>query len=328
MQSNTYSVFLAETILYVLKPDPIILAQSQVYIQWLKCKKLQLVVGGYAYLLPWTTVVLRCPTRHFRKGHVRWLKEGMPLLGLPRLSVTPLGHVKIKQLRASDAGIYTCVAGQAREDFVLRLIGGKQKLPVPERADSWPHAETAMMLDVAPTGVSPQGLSISLNRYDNIVEHLLALKGTVQDEKDIVDKAHSSEKNRSTLEDERGSSEHARPLVLIADTRRLDEITLKLSDGLGGPQAEQLIAKLLSELTMTQGETNESPKARARGPVIVQRPRKGIVTSTSEMIAHVGTSVLLQEQVVSLELRCEALGNPEPTVTWTKNRKELHYDNR
>ncbi|XP_059211073.1 ADAMTS-like protein 1 isoform X1 [Centropristis striata] len=335
-----------------VKPDPTILAQRKVYIQLRKGKKLQLVVGGYAYLLPWTTVVLRCPTRHFRKGHIRWLKEGKPLVGLPHLSITSLGYVKIQQVRASDAGIYTCVAGQVQEHFVLQIIGSKQKLSVPE---SWLLAGGQQKVgqpDVTSAGERFQELPTSLNQYDNIVEHLLELKGSLQDVKDTADKTHSSEKNRSTLEDERASSELSSMLVLIADTHRLNELMHNLSEGVGGPWGEQLIAQLLSELTITQGETNESTlhppesaesstqgpllykpnikahASRPRSPVIIQRSRKVGVVPSSEMIVHVGVPVLLQKPIASLELRCEALGNPEPSLSWTKNGKELHYNSR
>lgn len=335
-----------------IKPDPTIMAQRKVYIQWRKGKKVQLVVGGYAYLLPWTTVVLRCPTRHFRKGHIQWLKEGKPLVSLPHLSTTSIGYVKIQQVRASDAGIYTCVAGQAREHFVLQIIGSKRKLPVPEVAESWLLTGGQQKIgqpDVASTGERFQELPISANQYDNIVERLLELKGSVQE--DVVDKPHSNENNKSTPEDERASSELPIPVVLIADTHRLDEITHNLSEGLGGPQGEQLITQLLSELTMTKDETNEStlhpPESaesstqgpllykpnikahttRPRSPVIIQRPRKVGVPS-SEIIVHVGVPVLLQKPVASLEMRCESLGNPEPSITWTKNGKELYYNSR
>lgn len=309
---------------------------------------MQLVVGGYAYLLPWTTVVLRCPTRHFRKGHIRWLKEGKPLISLPHLSITSLGYVKIHQVRASDAGIYTCIAGQAQEHFLLQIIGSKQKLSLPE---SWlleSRQQKVGRSGVTSTRERIQELPISLNQYDNIVEHLLELKGSIQDEKYLADKPHSSEKNRSTPEDERASSELSIPVVIIADPQRLDEIT----HNLGGPQGEQLIAQLLSELTMAQSETNESTlhptesaesstqgpfiyrphikshSSRARNPLIIQRSKKVGVASQSEMVVHVGVPVFLQKQVSTLEIRCEAVGSPEPSITWMKNGKRLHYSSR
>ncbi|XP_029932614.1 ADAMTS-like protein 1 isoform X2 [Myripristis murdjan] len=339
--------------LEVIKPDPTILAQRKVYIQWRKGKKLQFVVGGYAYLLPWTSVVLRCPTRRFRKGHIQWLKEGRPLVSLPHLSITSQGYMKIQQLRPSDAGIYTCVAGQAQENFVLKVIGSKQKLSVPETGESWLLSDgqrKASQPDVASTGERFWELHISLNQYDNIVQRLLDLKGSILDEKE-PDLTDSNEKNRSTMEDEE-TSELSSPLMLIADTHRLDEIIHNLSEGFGGPRGEQLIAQLLTELTMTQGENNESTlhppekaesstqgpllykpnikthPTRLRGPMIIHRPRKVGVVSSSEVVVHVGMPVLLQRQVASVELKCEALGNPKPTITWTKSGKELHYNSR
>lgn len=329
-----------------VKPDPTILAQKKVYIQWRKARKLQLVVGGYAYLLPWTTVVLRCPTRHFRKGHIQWLKDGRPLVAFPHLSITPPGCVKIQQVRASDAGVYTCVAGSAQEHFVLQIIGSKQRLSPPE---SWRLSAGQRKTDGASAGEGFQELPVSLNQYDKIVERLLELKGSVHEEKD-TDKPQPSEKNRPTLEDE--SSEPSSLFVLVADTRRLDELTHDLSEGLGGPWGEQLIAQLLSEFTVTRGETNESTlhppestesstqgpllykpdvkahASRPRSPVIIQRSRKVEAAPSSDMMVHVGVPVLLQKPVSSLELKCEVLGSPEPSLTWTKNGKRLQYSSR
>lgn len=333
-----------------VKPNPTILAQRKVYIQWRKGKKLHLVVGGYGYLLPWTTLVLRCPTRHFRKGHIQWLKDGKPIISHPHLSITSLGYVKIQQIRVSDAGIYTCIAGPAQEHFVLQIIGSKQKLSAP---DSWHLLEGKQKFN-QPDGASIaerfEELPISLNQYDNIVEYLLELKSSLQDEKEVTDKPLFGEKNRSALEDE--SSDFSSRFVLIADTHRLDKITHNLSEGLRGPRGEQVIAQLLKELTMKQGETNESTlhtpesaessmqvpllykpniiahASRPRSPMIIQRPRKVGVAPSSDMIVNVGMPVLLQKPIPSLELRCEARGNPEPFLVWTKNGKDLHYNRR
>lgn len=345
-----HSLFCFFSIPDSVKPEPTILAQRKVYIQWRKGKKLHLIVGGYAYLLPWTTVVLRCPTRHFRKGHIQWLKEGKPLVSQPHLSITSLGYVKIQQVRPSDAGVFTCVAGPAQEHFVLQIIGSKQKLSVPE---SWLLRNGQQKLgqsDMTSVGERFHELPISLNRYDGIVERLLGFKGSLQVEKEGADKTHSGEKNRSTLEDE--NSDLSSLVVLTADTHRLDEIMHSLSESHGGARTEQLIAQLLSELTMSRGETNESTlhppenaesstqgpplykpnikahTSRPRTPVIIQRSRKFGMMPASDMVFHVGVPVLLQKHVSSLELRCEALGSPEPSLTWTKNRKQLHYSSR
>uniref|UniRef100_A0A3Q3MYL5 Ig-like domain-containing protein n=1 Tax=Labrus bergylta TaxID=56723 RepID=A0A3Q3MYL5_9LABR len=266
-----------------------------------------------------------CP-QHW-KGHIQWLKEGKPLVvSFPHLTVTSQGYMKIQQVRASDAGIYTCVAGQANEHFVLQIIGSKKKLSLPE---AWLLAGKRRdgRLDVSSPGDRFQELPVPLNQYDNLVEQLLELKGNLPDEKD-VEKLHSSEKNRSTKMDERVNSELSSHIVLIADPQRLDEIMDNLSEGLGGLWRERLITQLLSELTTTEVETNEStlhpPETaesstqqpllhkpniktqvtKPRSPVIVQRPRKVGVVPLSDMIVYVGVPVLLQKPIASLELRC------------------------
>lgn len=292
-------------------------------------------------------MVLRCPTRHFRKGQIHWLKEGKPLINLPHLSITSLGYVKIHQVRASDAGIYTCVAGEAQEHLVLQIIGSKQKLSV---AESMLRRQKVGRPDAISAQERFQELHSSLNRYDAIIERLLNHKESIRDEKYIADKSPASEKNSSTLEDE--GSEIYIPEVLVADTRRLEETMKNVAEDLGGLREEQLIAQLLSELTVAQGETNESTlhppesaesstqeplhykpntkvhTARPRNPLIIQRSKKIGEGPQSEMIVYVGMPVFLQKPVVSLVLKCEAVGNPDPSVTWSKNGKELRYSSR
>ncbi|XP_051934232.1 ADAMTS-like protein 1 isoform X1 [Hippocampus zosterae] len=284
-----------------LKPDPTILAQRNVYIQWRKSKKVHLVVGGTAYLLPWTTMVLRCPTRHIRKANIQWLKDGKPLMSLPHLFVTPLGFVKIQHVGPSDAGTYACVAGQAKEHLVLQVIGAKQKLHGPE-------------------ATRVQELSISPNT-EYVVESLLQL---------------GVEQNKTTWQD-RGDI----PNVIILDRQRLDEL-----DNLRGKQGEQVIAQLLSELSLSHDETNHSAShspemdlpstlgpllrkpghsTRYRGPVIIQSPEEVGTLSSSHVTVNVGAPILLRKPYASLEIKCESLGYPQPSLTWTKNGKRVRH---
>ena len=79
-------------------------------------------------MLPKTAVVLRCPTRRFRKPLITWEKDGQHLISSAHVTVAPFGYLKIHRLKPSDAGIYTCSAGPAREQFVIKLIGGNRKL--------------------------------------------------------------------------------------------------------------------------------------------------------------------------------------------------------
>lgn len=313
----------------VVKSDGTILAQKKVYVQWRKAKRLHLVIGGHAYLLPWTTLLLRCPTRHFRKGHVQWLKDGKPLANVPHVSVSALGQVRVQQVRPSDGGVYTCVAGSAHEHFVLQVLGSKKKPGAPER-----RQQKAGQSD----GTSGGEFCSSLNRYDAVVEQLLELKRSLREDA-------ATPGVRNNPEDE--GPERSGLFLLAADAYRLDQL---LSDGgLGGPRAPQLLARLFHQLSATQEGANEStlhppdgaesstlapflskPRIKAqtsKSPVIIQR-RPKVQPPSADMVVAVGAPVLLQRPPSSLELSCEVLGSPEPSVTWTRNGKKLQQNSR
>lgn len=328
------------------KPDPAILTQRKVYIQWRKGPKLHFVVGGYAYLLPWTSIVLSCPTRHFRKGHVRWLKDGKPLLLLPHVSISHTGYIRIQQIRASDAGVYTCVAGLAHADFVLKLLGSKKtKVSVPE-ADSWATGggkNSAKTYQIS----SKEKDVLTFSRYDIVVQHLLNLKGL------SLEMYVSKE-----LLDEDAGFDSQSPQVLVADMEKLDDITRNLSGGLQDTQKEDLITQLLEDLTKKTGENNDStleaheeeefttPEYISRGndlklasqstrqwkgplrrPVILQTFSR-IYKSPNEILTNAGSFVVVPRQAMRVELKCEAHGNPKPVMIWTKEGMELKNGSR
>ncbi|GAA6089743.1 ADAMTS-like protein 1 isoform X2 [Tachysurus ichikawai] len=328
------------------KPDPAILTQRKVYIQWRKGPKLHFVVGGYAYLLPWTSVVLSCPTLDFRKGHVRWLKDGKPLLLLPHVSISHMGYIKIQQIRASDVGMYSCVAGQKQENFVLKLLGSKKtKLSGPE-TDVW-------VTDGGKNSANTYQISskekevLTFNRYDIVVQHLLNLEGL----------SLETYVSKELLDDDAVFDSQS-PQVLVADMEKLDAVTRNLSGGLQGTQKEELITQLLEELTRKSSENNDSileanekqkfttPKNISRGndlrlvsqstrqwkgplrrPVIVQKFSR-VYKSPHEIVTNAGSLVVVSRQVTRMELKCEVHGNPMPVTIWTKEGMELKNDSR
>ncbi|XP_043953639.1 ADAMTS-like protein 1 isoform X1 [Gambusia affinis] len=334
------------------KPDATILGQRKVYIQWKKSKKLQLVVGGYAYLMPWTTLILRCPTRNIRKGHIQWLKEGKPLVNRPQFSIKSQGFLKIQQVHPTDAGVYTCTAGSAREHFVLHILGSKKKLAVPESWMNKSRQHKTTRPGITSTSGTMQELPIPLNKYDSLVERMLELKGFYHNKKYLADKPYSSEKNKLTLENDKTNADSPVPAMLVTDSTKLDEIIRNLSEGFGDQQGEHFIMEFLSEIAVTQGDANESTVhpsdgsesstngpilykpnlkthiSRAGSPEFIQRPKKITVSPQSEVVFHVGNLVFLRKPVASLELRCHPVGNPQPSLTWTKNGNPLHFDSR
>ena len=348
------------------KAEPSILAQRKVYIQWRKGRKLHFIVGGYAYLLPWTSVVIRCPTRRFRKGHIRWLKDGRPLAALPaplpRLTVSPLGYIRIQQLQASDAGVYTCVAGETQENFVLKMIGSKRKLAVP-LGDFWLPDEAGDKKNVqqgAPTAAEEKARArrLSLGRYDGVVQRLLDMKDLSPGSKELLESAEKSG-GLATATEDGGGGGGGTAMILVAETRTLDEVLRNLSGGHGSK--DTVLAQLLGELTHSHGENNEStlhlqeePESSTLPPQHVRRtntrtaplsiqpltgplrkptihvPQRPIGASVSplEPVAYVGGSVLVPRQAIRLRLKCQAQGNPEPILTWAKDGEELQSSSR
>lgn len=330
-----------------VKPDPTILAQRKVYIQWRKGKKLHFVVGGFAYLLPWTSIVLRCPTRHFPKGHVRWLKDGKPLEVTPHLSVSQVGYVKIQQLRASDAGTYTCVAGRAQENFVLKLIGSKQKLSVPE-TDVWTtdglNTSPKVQQTSAASEVKAKELS-SFDRYDDIVQHLLYIKELSLEDVTSKELLDFVEKNSSNLEED-AVLDSSSPRLLVTDVLRFDEIRRNFSGGVQGLLKDELIAQMLDEFTKSHRENNESTQEnpahsqknkhrqssnnsrQLQSPVILQKSSRDHIMNPNEIVEHVGGLILVAGQTRKVEIKCQAQGSPEPVISWSKDGKVLRNNSR
>lgn len=302
--------------------------------------------------MPWTTLILRCPTRNIRKGHIQWLKEGKPLVNRPQFSIKSQGFLKIQQVHPTDAGIYTCRAGSAQEHFVLHILGSKRKLTVPDLwlIESERHKTTPPHM-TSTRGALPE-LPIPLNKFDNLVERLLDLKDYYPNKKYLADKPYSSEKNKLSLENERKNAESPATTLLVTDSTKLDEIMHILSKGFKGQQEEHLIIQFLSEIAMTQGDANEStvyaadgtesstnapilykpnlktPTSRAESPEFIQRPKKVVVASQFEVVFYVGTPVFLRKPVASVELRCQPIGDPRPDLIWTKNGNPLNLNGR
>uniref|UniRef100_A0A7N8X501 ADAMTS-like 3 n=1 Tax=Mastacembelus armatus TaxID=205130 RepID=A0A7N8X501_9TELE len=110
-----------------IKQCPHLIGVHHIYIQTHKAKRLQLTVGGHAYLLPNTSLVIKCPVRRYPKAYIHWLKDGHPLPNSKRLSMSKSGSLRIHCLGAEDIGVYKCVTGPASDIFTLQLIGSDSR---------------------------------------------------------------------------------------------------------------------------------------------------------------------------------------------------------
>nr|XP_042127313.1 ADAMTS-like protein 1 isoform X2 [Peromyscus maniculatus bairdii] len=369
------------------KHSPHIAAARNIYIQTRRQRKLHFVVGGFAYLLPKTTVVLRCPTRRFRKPLITWEKDGQHSISSAHVTVAPFGYLKIHRLKPSDAGIYTCSAGPAREQFVIKLIGGNRKL-VARPLSLWSEEEEALPVRKAnpkevlqthkhQNGIFSNGSKAEKrgltadpgNRYDDIVSRLLEQGGWPGELLASWEVQDSAERNASLEEDP--NTEQALlhlPFTMVAEQKRLDDILRNLSqqpEELRDLYSKHLVAQLAqdifrshlenqdmlhkpseqrfppvaipprkhvssfsSSLRSSSGEAGSGSRRPHRKPTILRKISAAQQLSASEVVTHLGQTVALASGTLSVLLHCEAVGNPRPTIHWTKNGEPVQFSDR
>ncbi|XP_062417646.1 ADAMTS-like protein 3 isoform X2 [Pungitius pungitius] len=278
-----------------VKQCPTLMAVHKIYIQTRKEKRLHLTVGGHAYLLPNTSLVIKCPVRRFPKSHVRWLKDGRPLPSSKHLDITQFGSLKIQLLSAEDVGVYACVAGPASDIFTLQLLGGGSKAT--GRLTSPPKWDQTLP---------------SCHRHHAGVSQLTGAGVRV------------------SLLPPGGQEALLQPQV----EERLINITLKADGGeIQQEQASQLISSLLTHTSAAQlwtGTTGGGGQAEDRRPDWSKPPfvqRAAIVRQLltrplafqKNINISIGQSALLTNATRSLAIRCPAEGVPPPKVSWTKD---------
>lgn len=63
-------------------------------------------------------------------------------------------------------------------------------------------------------------------------------------------------------------------------------------------------------------------------PAILKKISAAQQLSASEVVTHIGHTVVLASGTLSVILHCESVGNPKPTISWAKNGERIHYGNR
>ncbi|XP_069481103.1 ADAMTS-like protein 3 isoform X2 [Ambystoma mexicanum] len=118
---------------------PQILSIHRVYIQTRQEKRINFTIGSRAYLLPKTSIIIKCPVRRFVKSFIQWEKDGKPLQSSKRLGITKSGSLKIHNLEAGDIGMYRCIADSVYDTFFLKLIGTDNRLLEPPSLEKHVH---------------------------------------------------------------------------------------------------------------------------------------------------------------------------------------------
>ncbi|XP_019410420.1 PREDICTED: ADAMTS-like protein 1 isoform X3 [Crocodylus porosus] len=373
------------------KQSPHIVAVKKVYVQTRKQKKLHFIVGGYAYLLLKTCVVLRCPVRRFRKSMITWEKDNKRLISSVHVTVAPYGYMKIHRLKPSDAGTYICTAGPAQEHFVIKLIGGNNRLITPPSGIREEEAmrkaninEALHMQEKHQNGIIFNGSKVEKrghltevsSQYDELISKLLEQRAWPGENLEMWETQDSTERNASSEEDQ--SQEYSLPFTMVAEQKILDDIIRNLSqlpEELKDVYTKQLIVHLARDIFKSHLEYQDSIfKAQGRRINLasvaypfhkhvsgftsslrtssaeahlstsielangLQRPRRKPAIlrkisaaqqlSASEVVTHLGQTVVLASGTLSVLLHCEAIGNPKPMISWAKNGVEVKYNNR
>lgn len=342
-----------------VKTCPQILSIPRTYIQTRPEKRLHFTVGGRAYLLPKTSVVIKCPVRHTSKSLIRWLKDGKTLPSSKRVGITKSGALRIYNLEASDIGVYRCVAYTATARFVLQLIGSDNKIlehpegkgflldaddPVAALGDNWwlPRCVDHNLLIpgwqqqsefYVPEGQS-QGTG-SLRTLSNSVRSSRGSQGTVPQTPDRLEAsvvhgafsllpAHYSEltKNISSPEDSAGTRDKLstqRKLVIEGPSKKGEG-----SKEAGGPRNKHQ-DKMANSSERAADKDRKSPK---KATVTRHEHHGPLMSFQRDLKIHVGRVAYLTNATRSLSLLCPVHGVPQPTVTWTKDGAPLQYRDR
>ncbi|XP_015450032.1 ADAMTS-like protein 1 isoform X4 [Pteropus alecto] len=288
------------------KHSPHIAASRKIYIQTRRQRKLHFVVGGFAYLLPKTAVVLRCPTRRFRKPLITWEKDGQHLISSAHVTVAPFGYLKIHRLKPSDAGIYTCSAGPAREQFVIKLIGGNRKLvarPLSLRSEEEAlpmrkaNPKEALQTHKHQNGIFSNGSKAEKrglvadpgSRYDDFVSRLLEQGGWPGELLASWEVQDSTERNTSSEEDQNAEQALLHlPFTIVTEQQRLDDILQNLSqqpEELRDVYSKHLVAQLAQEIFRSHLEHQDmllKPSERKMPPVAIP-PHKHVSGFSSSL---------------------------------------------
>ncbi|NXA48240.1 ATL1 protein, partial [Nothocercus julius] len=92
--------------------------------------------------------------------------------------------------------------------------------------------------------------------------------------------------------------------------------------------ASSLRTSSAEALLPTSVDLANGSRRPARKPAILRKISAAQQLSASEVVTHLGQTVVLASGTLSVLLHCEAVGNPKPTISWAKNGEEVKYNDR
>ncbi|XP_031425571.1 ADAMTS-like protein 3 [Clupea harengus] len=346
---------------------PTIPRDRRTYIQIRPEKRLHFTVGGGAYLLPKTSVVIKCPVQHSFKSAIRWLKDGRDLPSSKRIGITKSGALRIYNLEAKDIGVYRCVAHTATARFTLKLISSDNKIlqhPEGKRfTENADDPEAALGKDWwLPRCLVDNYLFPNWQQYSEfyLPEGQAQGTGSLQTLGNSVLISRGGQGPVIQLPDRRleASVAHGALSLLPAHYRELinnitspeqntsatDKLSArhnhKFSEDPSGPGSTRKKGEGPGETggprdkhqdrTANSSERATDKDSKSPRKAAITRPEQHgpLMSFQRDVRMYIGRVAYLTNATRSLSLLCHVHGTPQPTVSWTKDGAPLLYRER
>ncbi|XP_026712235.1 ADAMTS-like protein 3 isoform X1 [Athene cunicularia] len=342
---------------------PQIVSIHRVYIQTRQEKRINFTIGSRAYLLPKTSVVIKCPVRRFQKSLIRWEKDGQRLQNSKRLGITKSGSLKIHSLETTDIGVYQCIAGSVHETFVLKLIGTDNRLIEPPNLRK--HASETGNTDhneANSFGAKWHKMSKMWQMWSKKKELYLGDR-QVNDQPFLRNLEAFGSNSAEDFSSREFKNKRLEAAVLQGaysmDTVQFEELITNMSQlietgEVSDDLASQVIYQLVAELSrppqpttekwkgaqdeklaskLTGKSPNESERFSTKTvdklmfdqkvPVIMRQKEIPRVSFNKTVTVRIGNTVFLTKNTHAVNLLCETAGISEVKYTWTKDGETL-----
>ncbi|KAM6181165.1 ADAMTS-like protein 3 [Erethizon dorsatum] len=357
-QAPLCSEMKVETKTKAAEPGPQILSVQRVYIQTRVEKQINLTVGSRAYLLPNTSVIIKCPVRHFQRSLIRWEKDSQCLQNSKRLSVTKSGSLKIHSLAAPDIGVYRCIAGSAQDTVVLKLIGTDNRLIA--------HPALRQHGKEHPGTDHPEANSLGatwhkMRQMWSNKNELYLPDGQINNQpflRTLFGHCGNPAGNTNSWESKNKQFEAAvKQGAYSMDTVQFEELMRSMSQlteagEVSEDLASQVIYQVVAELALEKvqptppqwrgvreepppsaplrGQTGSVPQStsvkgagwltfKPKGPVLMRQSQPPSVSFNKTISATIGNTVYITKRTEIIDILCDLVTPSEVTYTWTKD---------